>query len=251
MRKGKYSRNGSKRTLTVLLALVLVLCCGIGGTLAYLTAKTSEVTNTFVVGNIGTLTLTETEDDGGESHNYVIVPGVDLEKDPVVTYTPVTASNDVVQVPAYVFVEISTGTDTTNWTVEGTKYSIKLKIDGKGNLDATNGTETTMVEWEVNTAEGAWTAVPDADNVYYKALAASDSLDGLAVIKDSKIKVSPKITKDTIDDVATAAQNISFTAYAIQQGSFEDDAEGTEGGKTAVTKAWEAVKAEAIAPTNP
>ena len=41
-----------KRTLGLLLALVLALGCVAGGTLAYLTDQTDTITNTFTVGHV-------------------------------------------------------------------------------------------------------------------------------------------------------------------------------------------------------
>ena len=51
-----------KRTLALLVALVLVVGCIIGGTLAWLTAKTDAVVNTFTTSDID-VTLTETEEE--------------------------------------------------------------------------------------------------------------------------------------------------------------------------------------------
>ena len=69
-----------KKVLICVVAVVLVLCCAVGGTIAWLTAKTDSVTNTFTVGDIN-ITLTETERD------YKMVPGNELKKDPKVTVT--------------------------------------------------------------------------------------------------------------------------------------------------------------------
>lgn len=236
MSNGKYSNRKSGKAIVALVALVMILAIGIGGTLAYLTNKTNQVTNTFVMGDIGTLTLTEPDEDTNTNENgdYVIVPGATITKDPVVKYTPVDEDEEVVPVPVYVFVEISTGTATNNWHVENNVYSISLALDEDGNKVATGGTMTELMRWEVNTADGAWTAVNGVSGVYYKALNAGDTLgvNGLAVIKDNQITVSDKITKSTIGDVAGAAQDISFTAYAIQQATFETDP----------AAAWTAVK---------
>lgn len=60
------------------LAVILVLCCAVGGTLAWLTQKTDAVVNTFTVGDIN-ITLTETE------REYKMVPGNTIDKDPIVT----------------------------------------------------------------------------------------------------------------------------------------------------------------------
>lgn len=60
-------------------AIALVLCCAIGGTLAWLSAKTDSVKNTFTVGDIN-IDLTETT-----GKTYKMVPGNTLCKDPKVT----------------------------------------------------------------------------------------------------------------------------------------------------------------------
>ena len=71
-------RSVSSRAFIALLALVLVIGCVAGGTVAWLVAKTDPVVNTFTYGKID-ITLTETE------RTYNIVPGVALAKDPKVT----------------------------------------------------------------------------------------------------------------------------------------------------------------------
>ena len=68
-----------KRVWISILAVVLLLCCGIGGTLAWLSVKTASVQNTFTVGDID-ITLAETT-----GTTYKMVPGNTLTKDPKVT----------------------------------------------------------------------------------------------------------------------------------------------------------------------
>ncbi len=68
-----------KKVLTLIMAAVLIIGCSVGGTLAWLTAKTPEVTNTFTLGKVG-ITLEETTGD-----SYKMVPGQPISKDPVVT----------------------------------------------------------------------------------------------------------------------------------------------------------------------
>ena len=72
-------RSVSGRLFVLMLALVLVLGCAVGGTVAWLVAKTDPVVNTFTYGDIN-ITLTETTGD-----DYKIIPGVDIGKDPKVT----------------------------------------------------------------------------------------------------------------------------------------------------------------------
>lgn len=76
-------RGFSTKAFVLVLALVLALGCVIGGTIAWLTAKTDSVVNTFTVGDIS-ITLTET---GAENNanSYKMVPGCTIDKDPVVT----------------------------------------------------------------------------------------------------------------------------------------------------------------------
>ena len=67
-----------KKTLALLLSLVLVFGVVAGGTLAWLTDRTAEVKNTFTVGDIN-IGLAET------TTNYKMVPGNTIAKDPTVT----------------------------------------------------------------------------------------------------------------------------------------------------------------------
>lgn len=67
-----------KKKVLSIVAVVLVLCCAIGGTLAWLTDKTAPVKNTFTVGDIN-IELTET------TTNYKMVPGNTISKDTKVT----------------------------------------------------------------------------------------------------------------------------------------------------------------------
>ena len=72
-------RSVSSRAFIALLALVLVIGCVAGGTVAWLVATTDTVTNTFTYGNID-IALTETT-----GTYYKIIPGTDIPKDPKVT----------------------------------------------------------------------------------------------------------------------------------------------------------------------
>lgn len=113
---GKYengkNRGVSRRTFVLLLALVLVLGVAAGGTVAWLTSKTSDVVNTFTTSNID-INLTE------ETTDYKMVPGYTIAKDPKVT---VLAGSE----KCYLFVKLEKSTnfddfltyevDNTAWT---------------------------------------------------------------------------------------------------------------------------------------
>lgn len=214
MSNGKYQSRKSNKALLVLLALVLVIGCTVGGTLAWLTAETGTATNTFTVGDIGTLTLKEKETAvgaDGVTNNYTIVPGMDIAKDPMVSYTDKENAVDV-----YVFVKVGA----EGWTQEGNAYSV-LGDDNSA-----------LLSWSVDCNETTgWKPVSaEYDDVYYKVVAAGESLENVAVIAGNKITVSSAITEKNVSDIAKAAGDITFTAYAIQQAGF-----GT------VADAWEAV----------
>ena len=69
----------NKKYLVAVIAIALVLCCAVGGTIAYLIDTTDPVVNTFTVGDIN-ITLTESE-----NLDLTMIPGNDITKDPVVT----------------------------------------------------------------------------------------------------------------------------------------------------------------------
>lgn len=72
-------RKIRNRRIAMTVALVLVVAlASVGGTIAWLTAQTGEVVNTFTVGNID-ITLAET------TTTYKMVPGNTIAKDPTVT----------------------------------------------------------------------------------------------------------------------------------------------------------------------
>ena len=67
-----------KKLVIAIVALSVILCCAIGGTLAYLWDKTTTVTNTFTYGDIN-ITLAET------TSEYKMIPGKTIAKDPYIT----------------------------------------------------------------------------------------------------------------------------------------------------------------------
>lgn len=71
-------RSVGMKTFVAMLALVLVIGCAVGGTVAWLTAQTEPVVNTFTYGDIN-IDLTETNE------TYKMVPGYDIHKDPRAT----------------------------------------------------------------------------------------------------------------------------------------------------------------------
>lgn len=179
MKHGANRRSVSKKMFIAMLALVLALGCAVGGTIAWLTAQTPEVKNTFTYGNIN-IELKETT--GTE---YKIIPGTDIDKDPKVTVKPGSEA-------CWLFVKV---------VEDGTFVDKKV----------TYAVDTGEGKW----TQGDGTNIPK--NVYYREVDATTALAGITfnVLKDNKVFVSDTLTKDDIKNLTNPT--LTFTAYAVQK----------------------------------
>lgn len=173
-----------KKTLITILATVLVCCCMIGGTLAWLFDQTNTVTNTFTVGNVN-IKLTEVNyadssnplDATGsdQTQSFKMIPGSTIDKKAEVT---VLAGSEA----CYVYVKIAEN-DTGN-----------------------------VINWTI--ADG-WTQLDGVSGVYYRTqsdLSSDSSVDATySVFKDDKVTVSENLLQSD-----TSNPTIAITAYAIQ-----------------------------------
>lgn len=179
-------RSVSSRAFIALLALVLVIGCVAGGTVAWLVAKTEPVVNTFTYGNIN-IALAETT---GEE--YKIIPGKDISKDPKVT---VTAGSEA----CWLFVKV----EETGTFVEGKVTYAVANGWMKG-----NGTEIpSNVYYRAVSAEEA------EAGVNYYVLAGNDTCP------NGVITVSADLTKENIP---AANPTLKITAYAVQKENIAD-----------------------------
>lgn len=179
MKHGENRRSVSKKMFIAMLALVLALGCAVGGTIAWLTAQTGEVKNTFTYGNIN-IELKETT--GTE---YKIIPGTDIDKDPKVTVKPGSEA-------CWLFVKV---------VEDGTFVDKKV----------TYAVDTGEGKW----TQGDGTNIPK--NVYYREVDATTALAGITfnVLKDNKVFVSDTLTKGEIENLTDPT--LTFTAYAVQK----------------------------------
>ena len=171
-------RSVSGRAFVTLLALVLVFGCAVGGTFAWLTAKTDPVVNTFTYGDIN-IGLAETTGSG-----YKIVPGVDIRKDPKVT---VKAGSEA----CWLFVKV----EEENWPTF-------KETDNR----------TAKIAYEI---ESGWTKLENG--VYYREVGAAAADTSFEVIKGNLITVSENLTKTEVNNVVTVQPKLTFTAYAVQK----------------------------------
>lgn len=186
-----------KRKLTIVLALCLALALGIGGTVAYLTATTGSVTNTFTIGKVG-LTLTETEGtvqtDG--SHQFKMVPGNTIAKDPTVTVT---------------------GGSEDCW--------LFIKLEKSENFDK-------FLTYAVPTGEGEWTELPGYPGYYYRQVAQANSDQSFQILEGTDEEGFEKgVVKvlDTVENFKAETEGAAFqqptltiSAAAIQQANTGD-----------------------------
>lgn len=181
-------RSVSSRAFIALLALVLVIGCVAGGTVAWLVATSDTVTNTFTYGNIN-ITLAETT-----GTNYKIIPGTDIPKDPKVT---VKGGSEA----CWLFVKVEKVGDIGTSTTDPVRYAIDT---GWAQLKDKDG--------------------KDVSGVYYRLVDAVNNDTAFNVLKDNKIIVSGELTKETIKGYAVQQPKLTFTAYAVQQENIADAA---------------------------
>lgn len=153
-------RSVSSRAFIALLALVLVIGCVAGGTVAWLVAKTDPVVNTFTYGDIN-ITLAETT-----GNDYKIIPGTNIEKDPKVTVT--AGSED-----CWLFVKVVEEYWPTATLEDGTRKVSYAIADG-------------------------WTKVEGQTNVYYREVKATDTAREFPVLSGNIVTVSDQLTKGDI-----------------------------------------------------
>ena len=184
-----------KKKITVaVVALVLVLCCAMGGTLAWLVAKTDPVVNTFTYGDINI--------DLSESENLTLkmIPGNDITKDPKVT---VEANSEACWL--FVKVEESNNFDdfmtyaiASGWTLYNTTTTgSDIKTD-----DTTDDTYVIYREVDANTA--------NAGNSYQVLAGKEEYQNGYVTVNDA-------VTKKMFAALTEATRpTLTFTAYAVQ-----------------------------------
>ena len=188
------------KPLVIAICAVLLVAGSVAGTLAYLTA-TSEVTNTFTVGNI-TIALDEAQVDeyGAEvtlaarvtDNSYKLVPGRMYKKDPTIHVTEGSEA-------CYLFVRIE---NNISGVVTG---SVAAQLTANG-----------------------WTLLADADNVYYY----HEVVDASGADKDVAVFESFTVKADATNEQIAACngQTIVVTAYAVQSHGFNNAADAWSAG---------------------
>ena len=221
----------NKKALGLVLAVVLLVGVVAGGTVAWLTAQTREVTNVFKTSNIGVELKEHTYDAAADKlnegdanltdsgvDNYKMVPGWTIPKDP---WAKVTAGSE----DCYLFIKVEEAI-----TVNGGGYTFDNYIAYEIDTD---------VWTELEGVSGVYYKVIDDDaekDVAYPILAAGTYTAGTDTYAwtENQILVKPEVTKEMMNAV-TAAPKLKFTAYAVQLQK-SNDAQFTP------VQAWDKVK---------
>ena len=177
-------RSVSSRTFIAMLALVLVIGCAVGGTVAWLVSSTNAVVNTFTYGDIN-ITLGETT-----GATYKIIPGVNIDKNPKVTVKKDSEA-------CWLFVEVK---EEGTFVANKVTYSID---DGWTQGDGTN-IPANVYYRSVDAVKADTDFAVLKDNKIYVS-------EELSKSDIQSITAQPKLTftayavqKDGIDDAATA-----------------------------------------------
>lgn len=179
----------NKKTITLLVAVMMIVSGALGGTIAWLISVPEPVVNTFTYGDIN-IDLDETEtgldEDGKDTTNeYKMLPGQDITKDPIVT---VRAGSEEM------------------W--------LFVKLEKSANFN----------EFLTYVVDGEWTLMENSDNVYYRHVTAAEveqTNKEFHVLADDKVTVKETVTKDMLNDLDKVGETpvyptLTVSAYAVQ-----------------------------------
>ena len=156
-----------------MMAVVLLLVCSVATTLAYLVSSSKPVENTFTVGEVS-IALTETT-----GRQYIMAPGIDIPKDPVVT---VQANSE----DCWLFVRVE-----------------------KANA---------FDQYATYAVEDGWTALPGEEGIYYRPVSKTAVNLRFHLLRNDRIYIKDSVTEEQLAAI-TAPPTLTFTAYAIQNHS--------------------------------
>lgn len=181
----------SPRMFVSMLAVMLLLGCAVGGTIAWFTAKDDPVVNIFALGGLS-IDLSETTSD------YKIVPGRNIAKDPKVT---VKGGSE----KCYLFVKVEPNAAMNKAASKKAVHWSRAEGWNLLNVSPTNGY-----------------------GVYWRIVEASATNQSFYVLKGNEacpngvVTVPETLTLDTVAEIeAVGTPTLTFTAYAIQYEGFE------------------------------
>lgn len=207
-RKARERKQRNRRVALTLVLMLAVCAASIGGTIAWLTATTAPVVNTFTPSDIK-ITLTETKTD------FKMVPGTEIDKDPKVTVKEGSEA-------CWLFVKVE---ESTNPKLD--EYITYTVADGWTQLKDASDKEVEGVFFRK-------LENPVTTDVSYNVLDANK-----VAVKDTVNEAMMEaITGNDSDGNAKPQPTLTFTAYAIQYVGHEPVAPVTNA--TTMTAAYDA-----------
>jgi len=203
------TKKANSRSISLVVAVVLLVCGIVGGTLAWLTDKTAPVTNVFTTSDIN-ITLVESD-----NLDLQMIPGHTIAKDPVVTVEE--GSED-----CWMFVKI---TESTTPDLDAyISYAIAAGWEIVEPTD-TNGTLATISTSSDEIVIGRKVYKDDATKTfnilgageYTDPMDVDDTTDDFKITwGDNQVCVKPSVTEQMMEDISTSKPTLSFQAYAVQ-----------------------------------
>lgn len=178
--QGKHCRRGmGGKAVTAMLALTLVLAAywAVGGTAAWLAAKSDPIASTFTFGDIN-ITL---KDEDPQEGQIKIIPGVDIKK-----ALKVTVQAD--SVDCWLFV----------------------KVEEYGAFPQNKVTYAIAEGW----TKGDGSQIPE--DVYYRQVNAATTDSVFSVLKGDKITVSNELTKQDIQNITDPTLTFTAYAVQME-----------------------------------
>lgn len=213
MKKGKFEKKAQRRifgskSLALVLAVVLLIGGAVGGTVAWLTANSDTVTNTFTESDID-ITLSETKP---ENKNAPMVPGWKIDKDPKVTV-------DVDSEDCWLFVKI---TESTSPDLDAyISYAIAA---GWETVQAEDANGVTVIGRKVYKGEGKDGFSILGAGSYTDPMGDED--DFTITWGENQVCVKPSVTEQMMEAISTSKPTLSFQAYAVQL--FKTNSDGSK-----------------------
>ena len=212
-RRARQRKQRARRVALTLCLIVATMLVSVGGTIAWLTATSGTVTNTFTTGDIN-ITLEEYAYDAESNSldktvanavtaisDYKVYPGAELPKEPFVT---VTAGSE----PCYVFVCVENNLKLDNGTGVATiAYNSKwVKVGGTDDKAVYKYTE------EVD----ALNAAVQLDSVFTKVTIATESVTkaNISQLKDDTIVINAYAHQSNATTEA-AATTAALTHFGV------------------------------------
>lgn len=191
-RAARLRKQRNRRIALTLCLMFVVAFASIGGTIAWLTAQSGEVTNTFTTADIKIKLIETKNPDGIEvaagvtNWSAQMIPGKTYSKNPVVSVEPET------DVEVYLFVKF---TEDVNETY--VKYTSLL--------NSNNG----------------WNPVEGQNDVFYRTVGVNDPIKSWHLIQGDTVTIDS--TALTQDNMPASNLTMTYKAYAIQTIGFENN----------------------------